>query len=241
MRGMGTIVNVLAVLLGGSLGLFLKKGLKERYQEILMQALGLCTIFIGIPGALKEMFVIGDGTISTEGTMLMIFSLVVGSLMGEWIDLENKMEGFGEWLKKRFGGRDDSQFVEGFLAASLTICIGAMAIVGALQDGMTGDASMLYAKAVLDGVILIVFASAYGKGALFSAIPVGIWQGGITLFARALEPLLTEQIIGDLSFVGNMLIFCVGVNLAFGKKFRVANMLPALLFVVLYDAVMMAL
>ena len=191
MRGMGTIVNVLAVLLGGSLGLFLKKGLKERYQEILMQALGLCTIFIGISGALKEMFVIGDGTISTEGTMLMIFSLVVGSLMGEWIDLENKMEGFGDWLKKRFGGRDDSQFVEGFLAASLTICIGAMAIVGALQDGMTGDASMLYAKAVLDGVILIVFASAYGKGALFFFLTRRMHPGWVRVTAGPPVPLLT--------------------------------------------------
>lgn len=241
MRGTGTIVNVLAVLLGGSLGLFLKRGLKERYQEILMQALGLCTIFIGVSGALKGMFVIQDGALSTTGTMLMIFSLVVGSLVGEWIDLESKMEAFGEWMKARFGGKDDNLFVEGFVATSLTICIGAMAIVGALQDGMTGDASMLYAKAILDGVIVVVFASTYGKGALFSAIPVGIWQGSITLFARALEPVLTQQIIGDLSFVGNMLIFCVGVNLAFGKKFRVGNMLPSMIFVVLYDAVMMIL
>jgi uncharacterized membrane protein YqgA involved in biofilm formation len=157
--------------------------------------------------------------------------------LGEWIDLESKMEGFGEWLKAKCGGKNDSQFVEGFVAASLTICVGAMAIVGALQDGMTGDASMLYAKAVLDGVIVAVFASAYGKGAIFSAIPVGIWQGLITIFAGALEPFFTQQIISDLSFVGNMLIFCVGVNLAFGKKFRVGNMLPALIFVVVYDLV----
>jgi hypothetical protein len=235
MRGTGTIVNILAVLIGGTAGLFLKKGLKERYQEILMQALGLATMFIGVSGALKGMFQITDGALETTGTMLMIFSLVVGSLVGEWIDLESKMELFGEWLKKKCGGQGDNQFVEGFVAASLTICIGAMAIVGALQDGMTGDASMLYAKAVLDGVILVVFASAYGKGAIFSAIPVGLWQGSITLFASALEPFFTNQIISDLSFVGNMLIFCVGINLAFGKKFRVGNMLPALLFVILYD------
>jgi hypothetical protein len=217
--------------------MFLKKGLKERYQEILMQALGLATIFIGVSGALKGMFVIEDGSISTTGTMLMIFSLVLGSILGEWIDLESRMEGFGEWLKAKCGGKNDSQFVEGFVASSLTICVGAMAIVGALQDGMTGDASMLYAKAVLDGVIVAVFASAYGKGAIFSALPVGIWQGLITIFAGALEPFFTQQIISDLSFVGNMLIFCVGVNLAFGKKFRVGNMLPALIFVVVYDLI----
>lgn len=237
MRGTGTIVNVLAVLVGGCAGMFFKKGLKERYQEILMQALGLATIFIGVSGAIKGMFVIEDGTISTTGTMLMIFSLVLGSFIGEWIDLENKMEGFGEWLKAKCGGKNDNQFVEGFVAASLTICVGAMAIVGSLQDGMTGDASMLYAKAVLDGVIVAVFASAYGKGAIFSALPVGIWQGLITLFAGALEPFFTQQIINDLSFVGNMLIFCVGVNLAFGKKFRVGNMLPSLIFVVAYDLI----
>jgi hypothetical protein len=237
MRGTGTIVNVIAVLVGGFAGMFLKKGLKERYQEILMQALGLATIFIGVSGALKGMFVIEDGAISTTGTMLMIFSLVLGSFIGEWIDLETKMEGFGEWLKAKCGGKNDNQFVEGFVAASLTICVGAMAIVGSLQDGMTGDASMLYAKAVLDGVIVAVFASAYGKGAIFSAIPVGIWQGLITLFAGFLEPFFTQQIINDLSYVGNMLIFCVGVNLAFGKKFRVGNMLPALVFVVVYDLI----
>lgn len=238
MRGTGTIVNVLAVLAGGSVGLFLKNGLKERYQQIMMQALGLCTIFIGISGALKGMFRVVGSFVEIRGSMLMIVSLVIGSLAGEWMNIEERMEGFGTWLKKRFGGREDSLFVDGFVASSLTICIGAMAIVGALQDGLIGDASMLYAKAVLDGIILIVFASAYGKGALFSAIPVGMWQGVITLFARTLEPLLTEQIISDMSMVGNILIFCVGVNLAFEKKFRVGNMLPSLIVVVVYDLVM---
>ncbi|MDO5423803.1 MAG: DUF554 domain-containing protein [Eubacteriales bacterium] len=237
MRGFGTIVNVAAVLAGGGLGLLLKNGLKERYQQILMQALGLCTIFIGISGALKGMFQVNGETLETGGTMLMIASLVIGSLLGEWMDIEEKMERFGEWLKAHFGGQGDSQFVEGFVATSLVICVGAMAIVGALEDGLTGDSSMLLAKAVLDGVIVMVFASTYGKGALFSAIPVGIWQGGITLFAGVLKPLLTEAMIGDLSFVGNMLIFCVGINLAFGKKFRVGNMLPALVIVVLYDVI----
>ncbi|MDY3918732.1 MAG: DUF554 domain-containing protein [Candidatus Limivivens sp.] len=240
MRGTGTIVNIAAVLLGGGLGLFLKNGLKERYQQILMQALGLCTMFIGAAGALKGMFQVNGSSLETGGTMLMIASLVIGSLAGEWIDIEQKMEGFGEWLKARFGGQNDNRFVEGFVATSLVICVGAMAIVGALEDGLTGDASMLYAKAVLDGVIVVVFASTYGKGALFSAVPIGIWQGGITLFAGALQPILTEQIIADMSFVGNMLIFCVGANLSFGKKFRVGNMLPALVVVILYDLILAA-
>lgn len=237
MRGLGTIINVAAVIMGGSLGMFLKGGLKERYQQILMQALGVCTIFIGISGALKGMYRVENGMLETTGTMLMIASLVVGSLFGEWIQIEKWIDRFGEWLRRKVGGNNDSQFVEGFVSASLVICVGAMAIVGALEDGMGGDYSMLAAKAVLDGVIVMVFASSYGKGAVFSALPVGVWQGSITLFAGFLKPVLTPQIISDLSFIGNVLIFCVGVNLAFGKKFRVGNMLPALFFAAVFAGI----
>lgn len=229
MKGIGTIINVAAVLLGGGIGMLLKGGLRERYQQILMQALGVCTLFIGLSGTLQAMLQINGDSLEAGGSMLLIASLVAGSVLGEWIDIEKWMERFGIWLRKIFGGRDDSQFVVGFVSASLVICIGAMAIVGALEDGLRGDPSMLIAKAVLDGVIVLVFASAYGKGTLFSALPVGLWQGSITLFAGFLEPLLTDSAISNISFVGNVLIFCVGVNLAFGKKFRVGNMLPALL------------
>lgn len=234
MKGIGTIANVAAVLLGGGAGLLLKGGLKERYQQIIMQALGLCTLFIGLSGVLQAMLQINGDSLEASGSMLLIASLVIGSILGEWIDIEKWMERFGEWLRAKFGGKGDSQFVDGFVSASLVICIGAMAIVGALEDGLRGDPSMLIAKAVLDGVIVLVFASTYGKGALFSAIPVGLWQGCITLFAGFLEPLLTEAAISDLSFVGNVLIFCVGINLAFGKRFRVGNMLPALILAPLF-------
>ncbi len=236
MKGIGTIANVAAVLLGGGAGLLLKGGLKERYQQIIMQALGLCTLFIGLSGVLQAMLQINGDSLEASGSMLLIASLVIGSILGEWIDIEKWMERFGEWLRAKFGGKSDSQFVEGFVSASLVICIGAMAIVGALEDGLRGDPSMLIAKAVLDGVIVLVFASTYGKGALFSAIPVGLWQGCITLFAGFLEPLLTEAAISDLSFVGNVLIFCVGINLAFGKRFRVGNMLPALILAPLFGS-----
>lgn len=235
MRGLGTIVNVAAIVLGGCIGIFLKGGLKKRYQETMMQALGAATIFIGVSGALKGMFTINGGTIETGGTMMMIFTMALGALVGEWLNVERALERFGEWIKKRVKGKDDPRFVEGFVTTSLVVCIGAMAIVGSLQDGLTGDASMLYSKAFLDAIAVAIFASTLGKGAIFSAIPVGLLQGAITLFARALEPFLTEQIISNLSFIGSVLIFCVGVNLAFGKKFRVANMLPALIFVVIYS------
>ena len=157
MRGIGTIINVAAVILGGGAGMLLKGGLKERYQQILMQALGVCTIFIGISGALKGMYRIENGVLETSGTMLLIASLVLGSLLGEWIQIEKWMDHFGEWLREKAGGKNDGQFVEGFVSASLVICVGAMAIVGALEDGMRGDYSMLAAKAVLDGIIVLLW------------------------------------------------------------------------------------
>ena len=235
MIGLGTIINTAAVVAGGLLGMLLKNGIAKKFENILMQALGLAIIFIGAGGVLEYMLVVESGGISTQGTMLLIFSLVIGCLVGQWLDIEARMETLGIKLKQAVRIKNDNQFVEGFVAASLVICIGAMAIVGALEDGLQGNPSTLIAKAILDAVIVMVFASSYGKGALFSAIPVGLWQGSITLFARFLEPLLTDVIISDLSFVGNALIFCVGINLAFGKRFRVGNMLPSLFFVVLFD------
>lgn len=234
MRGLGTIVNVIAVIAGGCVGLVLKGGLKKKYQDIVMQGLGVSTIFIGVSGTLKGMFAVVGNGLETGGAMLLIFSLVLGGLVGAWVNIELRLEHFGEFIKKKVKGKDDPRFVEGFVTASLVICVGAMAIVGALQDGLTGDATMLYSKAVLDGIIILVFASTLGKGAVFSAIPVGLLQGLVTLFAGTLAPVLSERTIGNLSFVGSALIFCVGINLAFGRKFQVANMLPALIFVVLY-------
>lgn len=233
MIGLGTIVNVLAVICGSFIGMLCNGGLKQRFQDILMQVLGLATMFIGASGALKGIFVFHGETIETTGTMLMIISLVVGALIGEWINIEKRMEHFGEWLKVKVKGRDNQRFVEGFVTASLVICVGAMAVVGALQDGLTGDASMLYTKSILDFVIVLIFAATLGSGVLFSAIPLGIFQGSITLFAKFIEPILSDQMINNLSFVGSILIFGVGVNLSFGNKFKVGNMLPALIIVVI--------
>jgi len=230
MRGLGTIANVAAVVAGGLLGILVKNGLKQRFQDILIKALGLSTIFLGIAGALTGLLDISaDGEIATTGTAVLIASLVGGSLIGEWINIERWLERFGEWLKRKAKSENDTGFVNGFITTSLVICVGAMAVVGSIEDGLTGNASMLYAKAALDGVIVMIFASTYGKGAIFSAIPVGIFQGAITLLAGLIAPLLGETVIAGLSFVGSALIFCVGINLVFGNKFKVANMLPALL------------
>lgn len=159
---------------------------------------------------------------------MMIFSMAIGSVLGELFDIDRRMKQFGEWLKRKTGNAKDARFVDGFVTASLTVCIGAMAIVGSIQDGIAGDHSTLFAKAILDMIIVMVFATTKGKGCIFSAIPVGILQGSVTLLARLISPYITDHAMENLSYVGSILIFCVGINLFFDKKIKVANMLPAL-------------
>lgn len=238
MIGLGTIINTLAVIAGGVLGVVLKKGIPQKMQDILMQACGIATIFIGISGTLAKMLVINGDKIETQGTMLLIFSFVIGAGLGEWIDLEEKMERVGEKIKALVKAKNDSQFVDGFVNVSLIICVGAMAIVGSIQDGISGDYSMLAAKAVLDFVIVMIFAATYGKGAIFSAVPIFVYQGGITVIAALCGSFASEALISDLSFVGSALIFCVGINVAFGKRVKVGNMLPALIVTAVYSVFM---
>lgn len=231
MPGIGTIVNVFAVLAGGFIGLLLKGGMKERYQDGVVKAMGLSTMFIGASGALSGMLTVENGVLAgvpVQGTLAMILALALGTFIGEVIDFEGKLEHLGAWLKAKATRGDDNRFIEGFVTASLTVCVGAMAIVGSIQDGLIGDPSTLFTKSILDFIILIIFASTYGKGALFSALPVGVLQGSVTLCAGLLAPIFTDAVITNLSYLGSMLIFCVGINLAFGSKFRVSNMLPAL-------------
>ena len=225
---MGAIINTLAVIAAGAIGLVLKKGIKPNMQRILMQANGLAVIFIAIGGVMEHMLVINGNDISTKGTMLLIFSLVIGSILGELIDIEAKMDTLGEKIKYLVKMQSDNRFVDGFVTTSLIICVGAMAIVGSVQDGLTGDASMIIAKSILDFVIVIIFTATYGIGCAFSAIVVLVYQGGITLLAALCGSIISDQLVADLSFVGCALIFCVGVNLIREKTFRVGNMLPAL-------------
>lgn len=230
MKGLGTLVNVLAVLAGSGLGMLIKTGLKRRFRDILMQACGIATIFLGISGALAGLLKVENGAVSTQNTMLLIFSLVLGGLAGEALS----MEALGERLKRLVRDKSDSRFVDGFVTASLVICVGAMAIVGSIQDGLTGDHTLLFSKSLLDFVIVMVFAATFGLGVMFSALPLGILQGGITLAAALVAGFLSEALISDLSCVGSVLIFCVGLNVAFNAKIRVGNLLPALLVPVLW-------
>lgn len=235
MFGLGTIINTSAVIVGGIAGVVLKKGIPESCQKILMQACGIATIFIGISGTLKEMLVINGSSIETKGTLLLILSLVLGGLAGSLLSIEDHLEDLGEFIKKKLHSEKDARFVEGFVTSTLVICIGAMAIVGAIEDGLTGNFSTLTAKAILDFVIVMIFASTLGKGVIFSALPLFIYQGAITILAAVLGDFMSPTLIGNISFVGSALIFCVGVNIAFGKKINVGNLLPALLVPVIYQ------
>ncbi len=238
MKGLGTIINVIAVLAGGGIGLVVRGGMKQRYQDIMMQALGMATIFVGIVGALQGMLTVEDGSLGSQGTLLLVLSLTLGGLAGEFLNIEEKLEQFGEWLKRKVHAEQNARFVEAFVTTSLVVCVGAMAIVGALEDGLSGDANMLIIKSALDFAIVIVFASTLGVGSLFSTIPIAIWEGGITLAATLIAPFLSDALITDLSAVGSVLIFDVGANLLFDRKIRVGNLLPALIGPVLYHIVL---
>lgn len=232
MPGLGTIINIAGILLGGVLGLCFGKLLKERHQQTLTRVCGVSTLFIGICGALEVMLSVnGDGVVSGSGMMIVI-CLSLGALIGELLNIEDGFERFGQWLKVKTGNAKDKQFVDGFVTASLTVCIGAMAIVGSIEDGISGDYSILATKAILDLIIIMVMTCSLGKGCIFSAIPVGILQGGVTLLSTFLRPLMTPAAQSNLSMIGSILIFCVGLNLVWDKRIRVANLLPAVVLAV---------
>ena len=232
MPGFGTIINAAGIIAGGILGLLVGRFIKEKYQNAVIQMCGLGTMFLGIAGVMEGMLSVeGNKVVSGRG-LFVLLCLVVGILIGEWIDLEDKFERFGEWLKRKSGNAKDAKFVDGFVVTSLTIGVGAMAILGAIRDGVLGDYSLLATKAVIDFVFVMVMTTSMGIGCMFSVIPVVAWQGLVTALSRLLVPVLTEKALGDLSMVGSVLIFCVAANLVFGKRFKVANMLPAIVVAV---------
>ena len=232
MPGLGTIINVIGIVFGGILGLLFGSRLGQRVRDTIMAGCGISVMFLGIGGSVAKMLVVEDGVLTASGTMMMIVSIALGGLVGGLLDLDGRMERFGVWLRGRTGNVGDSRFVGGFVSASLTVCIGAMAVVGAIQDGLYGDYTTLMTKAILDFLIIMIMAASQGKGCIFAAIPVGVFQGVITLLSRLIAPLMTPEASGNLSLVGSVLIFCVGLNLIRDKKIPVANLLPALVFAV---------
>ena len=232
MIGMGTIINSAFVLAGGLLGFLFGKSLKQSIQDVMVKACGVSTIFIGASGALKHMLTITDGALGTAGEMLLVISLCLGGLIGEMIGIEAGIERFGAWLKKKGHSERDPLFIDGFTSASFTICIGAMAIIGPMNDALYHEYSILITKGILDCIIVMALTSSMGKGAVFSVIPLALWQGLMTVLAKVIAPMMTAAALANLSMVGNVLIFCVGLNLAFPAKIKVANYLPSLIIAV---------
>ena len=239
MPGTGTLINTAAVIAGGVAGHFTGRFFKEEQQDAICKVCGISVLFIAIAGAMEGMLQIsmdeaGKGASIISGrSMFIVLCLSIGTVIGELLRIEDGFERFGAWLKIKTGNAKDARFVDAFVTSSLTVCIGAMAIVGAIQDGVMGDYSTLAVKSVLDFIIIMVMTSSMGKGCAFSAIPIFVFEGGITLLSRLIAPLMTPAAIANLSLVGSILIFCVGVNLVWGRKVRVANMLPAVLLAVL--------
>lgn len=238
MIGLGTLINVACILAGGVVGLLGGRFLVPRVQDTLMKATGLCVIFVGLAGTLEQILTVQNGTLASGGTAMMIVSFALGSAIGEAIDLDRRFERLGIWLKQKTGSGDDAGFVNGFVNASLTVSIGAMAIVGSIQDGIAGDWSTLALKGALDAIIVCVMTASFGRGCIFSALPVAVIQGAITLLAQPIRPIMTSAALSNLSLVGSMLIFCVGINLIWKNTFKPANMLPAVAIAVIWALVM---
>ena len=216
----GTLVNTVAVLVGSGLGVLLKTGLAEKYKETVMQTLGLAVGIIGIKMAL-----------ASENFIMVILSLVIGAIMGEYFTLNKKIDNLGQKHTAKCGEKYGDVGV-GFVTASLIYCIGAMAIVGALQDGINGDAGILYAKALLDGISAIVFAATLGIGVSLSALSILVYQGSITLLAGVLQPLLIPAVITEITATGGVLIIAIALSMLNILKIRIANLLPSMLVVI---------
>ena len=234
MIGLGTLYNALGVVLSGLLGLLIGQRLSEDFHETLLKVTGVAVFVLGIAGNLEKMLVVHGSHVESHGSMMLILSLVIGTVIGEFLKIEEDFERLGTWLKEKTGNQGDTSFVDAFMTTALTICIGAMAVVGAVQDGLTGDTSTLLAKAILDMVIVLVLTVSKGKGAIFAVVPLVILQGLITLLAHLIAPIMTPQALSNLSLVGSSLILCVGINLIWGKRIKVANLLPAVLIAIIW-------
>ena len=221
----GTLVNTVAVIIGGTLGLFLKKGLPDRIADTVMKGIGLCVIYIGIDGCLQGM-----------NPLITILSAAIGAVIGELLDLDGRINSLGGWLEQKFSKNtnpEQNTIAKGFVSASLLFCVGAMTIVGSLNSGLTNDHQMLYTKSLLDGISSVIFASSLGIGVLFSAVFVLIYQGSITLLAGCVAPFLTETVIAEMTCIGSVLIIGIGLNMLGITKLKMMNYVPAIFLPIL--------
>lgn len=232
---MGTIINTISIIVGGILGILFGKRLKEESQTAIIRSCAIAVIFIGIAGAIEGMISITDSTLVSGKSMFIVLCLTLGTIFGEIIDIEGIFETFASFIKTKTGNSKDKKFIKGFTTASFTVCIGAMAILGSIKEGLVGDYSILATKSVLDLVIVMILSCSLGKGCIFSAIPVFILEGSMTLLAKLLSGIMTTTAIANISLIGSILIFCVGINLLFDKKISVANLLPSIVLAIVFS------
>ncbi len=221
---LGTIVNALAIIGGALVGILLRKGLPERIKSTVIQGIGLTILLIGMDMALK-----------TKNPLIIISSLVVGGIVGEVLDIEQRLENLGQWMENKFSKTGEAgQFTKAFVSSSLIFCVGVMAIMGSLDSGLRGNNQILYAKSLLDGISSIVFASSMGIGVAVSAVPVFLYQGTITVSASMLQGILSADVINEMSAAGGLLILGIGLNILQIKKIKVGNLLPAIIMAVAF-------
>ncbi len=220
---LGTIVNTLSIIVGSLIGLLLRGGIPERYSQTTMHAIGLAVVLIGLKTALE-----------TKAILVVILSLAVGSILGELLRIEDKLQQLGNWIGRRLS-QNSQGIAKGFVSASLLYCVGAMAIVGAMESGLAGNHQTLYAKSILDGIGSVIFASTLGIGVLFSAVSVFLYQGFITLAASFLKQFLLPDVVSQMSAVGGLLITAIGIGLLEIKKIKIGNMLPAIFIPLVYQ------
>lgn len=218
---LGTLVNVVLVLIGGLVGLFLKKGISKRFSDLIMHAIALVTMVIGITFAT-----------ASENMLIVIISLVVGALIGEGINIDKKLNQLGDLIKSKVKS-ESGNVGEGFVTATLLFCVGSMAIMGALDSGLRGDHTVLYTKAIMDGISALIFASSMGIGVLLSAVPILLYQGSITLLSSFIQPYLTQSMMTEMNGVGGILLIGLGISILGIKEIKVSNLLPALVIPVI--------
>ena len=229
MAGIGTAINAVLVIIGSLIGLLLKKAIPERLKESMVQALALATMTIGITGVINASSTVAEnGTLTGNYAILMVLSMAIGTFIGEIINIEKHLDNMGNYFQKKFSAGTSSTFSQGFVTASLVFCVGSMAILGSFNDALLRDPTILITKSILDMIMSVVFASTLGIGVIFSTITVIVYQGLLTACASFLSPLLTAEVIAQMSFVGSILIAGIGLNFIYTPKLRLANMLPAM-------------
>ena len=225
---LGTIVNALAIIGGSLLGIIFSKGIPDSYKQNIMSGVGLSVMLIGIKSAL-----------SSDSLMVVIFSVILGAMIGEFLKIEQRLEDLGTFFERKISRKtsDSGSFARGFVTASLVFCVGSMAIVGALESGLTSNHQTLFAKSILDGVTSIIFASSMGIGVMFSSIPVFLYQGLITITAVFMKSFLVPETISQMTSVGGLLILAIGMNLLGITKIRIGNLLPGMFLPLIYFAI----